>query len=239
MIGNNKEYEKVIMPVNIPRMIMNVKAIKVNQFETKLTESDLLQFFKKMKQLQEELIVVPEARFAKSLKDSKLIRESSENASMLFKICLRRYLCSKNIILIQQMTRPTFDQLVQYIKEAFDAAVVNAGEMVGSVAANSIGEPATQMTLNTFHNAGISSKNVTLGVPRLREVINVAKNLKTPSLKILLDPKISKNESMVNRVGAMIQYLNLSHIVGDWGIYYDPDPLTTVIEVDKDCVELY
>ena len=204
MIGNNKEYEKVIMPVNIPRMIMNVKAIKVNQFETKLTESDLLQFFKKMKQLQEELIVVPEARFAKSLKDSKLIRESSENASMLFKICLRRYLCSKNIILIQQMTRPTFDQLVQYIKEAFDAAVVNAGEMVGSVAANSIGEPATQMTLNTFHNAGISSKNVTLGVPRLREVINVAKNLKTPSLKILLDPKISKNESMVNRVGAMI-----------------------------------
>ena len=66
--------------------------------------------------------------------------------------------------------------------------------MVGSVAANSIGEPATQMTLNTFHNAGISSKNVTLGVPRLREVINVAKNLKTPSLKIFLDPKISKNE---------------------------------------------
>ena len=76
--------------------------------------------------------------------------------------------------------------------------------MVGSVAANSIGEPATQMTLNTFHNAGISSKNVTLGVPRLREVINVAKTLKTPSLKIVLDPKISKDESMVNRVGARI-----------------------------------
>lgn len=68
--------------------------------------------------------------------------------------------------------------------------------MVGSVAANSIGEPATQMTLNTFHNAGISSKNVTLGVPRLKEVINVArtKSLKTPSLKIFLDPKISKDE---------------------------------------------
>ena len=111
--------------------------------------------------------------------------------------------------------------------------------MVGSVAANSIGEPATQMTLNTFHNAGISSKNVTLGVPRLREVINVAKTLKTPSLKIFLDPKISKNEAMVNRVGAKIQYLNLSHIVSDWGIYYDPDPNETVIESDKECIELY
>lgn len=59
--------------------------------------------------------------------------------------------------------------------------------MVGSIGAQSIGEPATQMTLNTFHNAGISSKNVTLGVPRLKEIINVAKNIKTPSMKIYLE----------------------------------------------------
>ena len=58
--------------------------------------------------------------------------------------------------------------------------MVNAGEVVGSIAAHSLGEPATQMTLNTFHFAGVSSKNVTLGVPRLKEIINVAKNLKTP-----------------------------------------------------------
>jgi len=42
------------------------------------------------------------------------------------------------------------------------------GEMVGALAAQSLGEPATQMTLNTFHFAGVSSKNVTLGVPRLK-----------------------------------------------------------------------
>jgi DNA-directed RNA polymerase II subunit RPB1 len=125
------------------------------------------------------------------------------------------------------------------IKVAFDDAIVNPGEMVGSVAANSIGEPATQMTLNTFHNAGISSKNVTLGVPRLREVINVAKTIKTPSLKIFLDPALSKNEKEVNRIGAMIQYLNLSHIVSEWGIYFDPDPTSTVIEADKDLIELH
>jgi len=55
-----------------------------------------------------------------------------------------------------------------------------------------MGEPATQMTLNTFHNAGISSKNVTLGVPRLKEVINVAKTIKTPSLKIFLENEINQ-----------------------------------------------
>jgi len=42
------------------------------------------------------------------------------------------------------------------------------------------------MTLNTFHFAGVSAKNVTLGVPRLKEIINVAKNIKTPSMKIYL-----------------------------------------------------
>ena len=57
---------------------------------------------------------------------------------------------------------------------------MNPGEVVGSIAAHSLGEPATQMTLNTFHFAGVSSKNVTLGVPRLKEIVNVAKNIKTP-----------------------------------------------------------
>jgi len=60
--------------------------------------------------------------------------------------------------------------------------LVNPGEMVGSIGAQSMGEPATQMTLNTFHLAGVGTKNVTLGVPRLKEVINVASTIKTPSL---------------------------------------------------------
>ena len=58
--------------------------------------------------------------------------------------------------------------------------------MVGALAAQSLGEPATQMTLNTFHYAGVSAKNVTLGVPRLKEIINVSKRPKTPSLTVFL-----------------------------------------------------
>lgn len=50
--------------------------------------------------------------------------------------------------------------------------------MIGALAAQSIGEPATQMTLNTFHYAGVSAKNVTLGVPRLNELINITKHPK-------------------------------------------------------------
>jgi DNA-directed RNA polymerase III subunit RPC1 len=54
------------------------------------------------------------------------------------------------------------------------------------VGAQSIGEPGTQMTLKTFHFAGVASMNVTLGVPRIKEIINGAKNISTPIMKVRL-----------------------------------------------------
>ena len=67
------------------------------------------------------------------------------------------------------------------------------GEMCGALAAQSLGEPATQMTLNTFHYAGVSAKNVTLGVPRLKEIINVSKKPKTPSLTVFLTGQAARD----------------------------------------------
>lgn len=81
--------------------------------------------------------------------------------------------------------------------------------MVGSLAAHSLGEPATQMTLNTFHFAGVSSKNVTLGVPRLKEVINVAKNIKTPLVQIYLEKDYRKDDKMVLKIQGEIEHTTL------------------------------
>ncbi len=75
-------------------------------------------------------------------------------------------------------------------------ALAYPGEMIGTVAAQSIGEPTTQMTLNTFHFAGVSAKNVTLGVPRLTEIINIAKNIKTPSLTVFLLGEASRDREV-------------------------------------------
>ena len=96
--------------------------------------------------------------------------------------------------------------------------------MVGPLAAHGMGEPATQMTLNTFHFAGVSAKNVTLGVPRLKEIINVSKSIKTPSLKIFLQEQFRKNEKIVTDVGGQIEYTTLQHVVSSSQIFYDPDP---------------
>jgi DNA-directed RNA polymerase III subunit RPC1 len=60
----------------------------------------------------------------------------------------------------------------------------SAGSTVGAVGAQSIGEPGTQMTLKTFHFAGVASMNVTLGVPRIKEIINGARNISTPIMKV-------------------------------------------------------
>jgi DNA-directed RNA polymerase II subunit RPB1 len=65
------------------------------------------------------------------------------------------------------------------------------------------------MTLNTFHFAGVSAKNVTLGVPRMKEIINVSKNIKTPSLKIFLQEKYRKREQVVTKLGGLIEYTTL------------------------------
>ncbi len=95
------------------------------------------------------------------------------------------------------------------------------------------------MTLNTFHFAGISAKNVTLGVPRFKEIINVNKNIKTPSLKIYLEPDVRTKESKVSKLGMMIEYTTLAHVVSSSSIYYDPEPDKTVVQEDAALVQLY
>lgn len=71
-------------------------------------------------------------------------------------------------------------------------SLVEPGEAVGLLAAQSVGEPSTQMTLNTFHFAGFGAKNVTLGIPRLREIVMTASaDIKTPTMLLRLLPTVT------------------------------------------------
>lgn len=71
-------------------------------------------------------------------------------------------------------------------------AQMEPGSAVGALCAQSIGEPGTQMTLKTFHFAGVASMNITLGVPRIKEIINASKNIRyNLHLKRLFYPGIS------------------------------------------------
>lgn len=86
----------------------------------------------------------------------------------MFRIHLRIYLSSKNLIDYYKLSDNLVVGLIEEVKNKFYQSLAPAGEAIGSIAAQSIGEPTTQMTLNTFHLAGVADKNVTLGVPRLQ-----------------------------------------------------------------------
>lgn len=75
------------------------------------------------------------------------------------------------------------------LKEKVIKARVVPGEGIGATSAQSIGEPCTQMTLKTFHFAGVASMNVTLGVPRIKEIINASTNIATPIIQVQLKNK--------------------------------------------------
>ena len=83
----------------------------------------------------------------------------------------------------------------------YDCASVPPGEAVGPTGAQSISEPGTQMTLKTFHFAGVSSMNVTLGVPRLKEIINASKNISTPIITATLVRNDNKIAARVVKAG--------------------------------------
>ena len=95
------------------------------------------------------------------------------------------------------------------------------------------------MTLNTFHSAGVASANVTLGVPRLKEVINVAKTIKTPSIRIFLQKEHSKDHKIARSIGECIEHTTLSHVIANTAIYYDPDPEKTIIKADEKLLQDY
>lgn len=86
------------------------------------------------------------------------------------------------------------------------------GEMVGALAAQSLGEPATQMTLNTFHYAGVSAKNVTLGVPRLKELINISKRPKTPSLTVFLLGQAARDAERAKDILCRLEHTTLRKV---------------------------
>ncbi|KNC87399.1 hypothetical protein SARC_00490 [Sphaeroforma arctica JP610] len=218
------------MPVNLNRLIWNAKQI----FRIKdhnLSDLHPCLIVQGVKNLSDRLQMIKG--------EDDISRQTSESATMLFKILLRSTLCSRTLLERHHMTSEAFSWLLGEIEARFLAAYVNPGEMVGALAAQSIGEPATQMTLNTFHFAGVGSKNVTLGVPRLKELINVAKTVKTPALTVYLVDEYRQDMQKAKYVQSKLEHTTLRNVTAGTEIYYDPNPSETVIAEDEEFVSAF
>jgi DNA-directed RNA polymerase subunit A" len=99
-----------------------------------------------------------------------------------------------------KVSRKQLDTIIEKTMEAYNQARVENCEAVGMVAAQSIGEPGTQMTMRTFHYAGVAEIDVTLGLPRLIEIVDARREPSTPMMTIHLLPEVSGNRDAVKRL---------------------------------------
>jgi DNA-directed RNA polymerase II subunit RPB1 len=132
-------------------------------------------------------------------------------------------------------TPVALDALVEQIVLKHWKSWVEPGQPVGVIAAQSIGEPATQMTLNTFHLAGVAAKsNMTRGVPRLKELLKATPNPKAIELTIPLRRDLRDKKEEARRVAQELEFTLLQDIVTVARIYYDPRDNETLIAEDTD-----
>ena len=171
----------------------------------------------------------------------KLTNEPLIKHNKVFHILLRFYLAPKKSIINLRLSKDMFDELLRDIRFRYIKAQVQPGEMVGTLAAQSIGEPTTQLTLNTFHSAGTVKANATAGVPRIVELLSATHNPKNPANVVYLEPSISGSQDAVISKMKEIQKTTLRDITKSVRIYYDPNPLSsdTVVQEDRDILRSY
>ena len=112
-----------------------------------------------------------------------------------------------------QVERLTMNMLFTFFNQCqkkYEKAKMEPGTAVGALCAQSIGEPGTQMTLKTFHFAGVASMNITLGVPRIKEIINASKKISTPIITAEL--KTNNDPEFARRVKGRIEKTTLGEI---------------------------
>ena len=217
-VFNNENETKVNLPVNFERIIENVYR-QTNLSQMNQCNITPFEFYNTITSCFESLT-------SYYIKPTKM-----------FEIMFYYSLTPKKILVEKRFNKETLNYLMDVIKLRYKQSIIHPGEMVGIVAAQSIGEPTTQMTLNTFHFAGVASKsNVTRGVPRIEEILSLTDNPKNPSVTVYL-PQGKETNINAQDIMYRLEYTILRDVVTSTGIYFDPKSETTRIETDKRMVE--
>ncbi len=110
------------------------------------------------------------------------------------------------------VTKKDMEEIIEKVMDGYEMSCVEPCEAVGVVSAQSIGEPGTQMTMRTFHYAGVAEINVTLGLPRLIEIVDARKNPSTPMMTVYLENDISDDRDMATKTGWEIEATHIDHL---------------------------
>lgn len=216
-------------PVDLERQLLHIQAVHPCRDESKMEPSIITRLAEKILNQQE---------FAASRNDFK--KESLDFLGKLStKIQKSDEKFGKHGVVADEIYRFTEGQLYNFldsVNNKFNRAVTEPGTAVGALAAQSIGEPGTQMTLKTFHFAGVASMNITQGVPRVVEIINATKAISTP----IITAEIENNTSMefARKVKARIEKTTLGEVTSFLEVIYKSDDCFLLIKLDLERIRV-
>jgi DNA-directed RNA polymerase II subunit RPB1 len=226
--------ELFMLPVNLYRIISN------NQTNGTKTTNDL-----KPQYILDRLDQLLDYNYTQIMcmsktegNNPKSIKYKDERqAKTTFEIGLHEYLCPKKCIIDYKLTKKQFDIIIDEILNNFNGAVIQPGEMVGVVAAQSIGEPITQMTLNTFHHIGdVTLGTTNLGMGRAKEILSLSKNIKTPKMMLFLNKEYQQNEQVAKKIASHVKMTTIGDIRDTTEVFFDPNPADKNSIMNKDKV---
>src|ERR671911_177660 len=158
--------------------------------------------------------IMDEGKKATDVEISKILSSLGANLNVKVKSNL------ETTLLNNRLSKPGVEKVVRKIVDFTEKAMAEPGEAVGVVTAQSIGEPGTQMTLRTFHFAGVKERNVTLGLPRLIELVDARKKPVTPTMDIYLDEEHRVTREKALQVAKEIIYTRVSDLIDKTDIDY-------------------
>lgn len=130
----------------------------------------------------------------------------------------------------RKVTKKQMDEIIERVLSGYGNAKIEAGEAAGVVSAQSIGEPGTQMTMRTFHYAGVAEINVTLGLPRLIEIVDARKNPSTPMMTIFLEKDYVHDRDKARELAWKIEATTIT-VLGSMST--DITEMKIIIELNK------
>jgi len=223
-VFRNKNNDRVFLPVAFAHTINNVKGLQ------QISNNSIVD-------------ITPLEAFAMIEAAYKRLESMHYCApTELFKVMYFYYLSPKDLLMVKRFNKKALTVLLEMIVLKYKNSLIAPGEMVGMISAQSIGEPTTQLTLNTFHTAGsgVAMKaNVTRGVPRIEELLSITENPKNSSLTICLKKDEETDCERAKELIAQIELTQLSELVESVSICFDPDDLNTLIQEDRSTMLQY
>lgn len=223
-VFRNKNNDRVYLPVAFAHTINNVKGLQ------QISNNSIVD-------------ITPLEAFAMIEAAYKRLESMHYCApTELFKVMFFYYLSPKDLLMVKRFNKKALTVLLEMIVLKYKNSLIAPGEMVGMISAQSIGEPTTQLTLNTFHTAGsgVAMKaNVTRGVPRIEELLSITENPKNSSLTICLKKDEETDCERAKELIAQIELTQLSELVESVSICFDPDDLNTLIQEDRSTMLQY